>query len=234
MKDYILFVDTETSGLPKNWNASYAEVDQWPHIVQVAWVIYEKNGREIKSENHIIKALDYNIHPHSQKIHGISESLTIEKGKDRKRVLKKIHQDIKNFKPLIVGHFMEFDSHMLSVGFRRVGLKNIMKNSTRFCTMTASSSYKRYPNSHYPKLDELYQSLFKRKMDNHHDALNDARATAACFFELLQKGDINDKKIKDQQKIFRTTQKNVQKPGWLLVVGIICILIILIVTIFAF
>lgn len=208
MKEHILFVDTETSGIPKNWNASYAEVDQWPNIVQIAWVIYHKSGKEIKRENHFIKALDYKIDSQSEQIHGISETMTLEKGEFRKKVLKKIHQDLINFQPLVVGHLMEFDSHMLSVGFRRVGLKNIIKDYPKFCTMTATSSYRRYYHTKYPKLDELYQTLFKTKLENHHDALEDAKATAACFFELVKRGEITDQTIKDQQKQFKKNKKS--------------------------
>ncbi|MDQ3536522.1 MAG: 3'-5' exonuclease [Bacteroidota bacterium] len=213
MKEYILFVDTETSGLPKDWNASYAEVDKWPYIVQLAWVVYHKSGKEVKSENHFIKALDYRINPESEKIHGISENMTLEKGETRKRVLKKIYNDLKNYQPLIVGHLMEFDSHMLSVGFRRSGLKNIIKDYPLFCTMTATSSYRRNLNTQYPKLDELYQTLFKKKLENHHNALEDAKATAACFFELVKRKEITDDTIKKQQKYFKKIKNNSKKTG---------------------
>jgi DNA polymerase III epsilon subunit-like protein len=38
-----LFFDTETSGLPKNPQLSHTEVDNWPRLVQIAWVLFSKN-----------------------------------------------------------------------------------------------------------------------------------------------------------------------------------------------
>ena len=37
---YLLF-DTETTGLPKNWKAPVTDVDNWPRLVQIAWLTYE-------------------------------------------------------------------------------------------------------------------------------------------------------------------------------------------------
>lgn len=203
MRDYILFIDTETSGLPKNLNVPHSEKNPWPYIVQIGWVIFDKIGNEIKSEKHYVKALDFKIDPESEKIHGISEAQTIELGEERKKVLKKVSHDLKYYKPLIVGHLMEFDSHMLSLGFRRAGMKNIMKDYPKFCTMKATSAYSLAYNRNYPKLDELYQTLFKERLKNHHDALTDAKATASCFFELMKRGDITEEMIVQQQKIFQ-------------------------------
>ena len=33
---YVLFVDTETSGLPADWRRPYAEPGAWPHVAQIA------------------------------------------------------------------------------------------------------------------------------------------------------------------------------------------------------
>lgn len=183
-------------------------------------------GKELKSENHFIKALDYKIDPQSEKIHGISETMTMEKGGSRKQVLKKIFNDLKRYKPLIVGHFMELDNHMLSVGFRRAGMKNILNDYPRFCTMKASSSYRSNYAAQYPKLDELYQTLFKRNFEKHHNALADAKATAACFFELVKRGEINDDTIKKQQKLFKFKKDKSAGRGCLSILLSICLLII--------
>ena len=38
-----LFFDTETTGLPKKWNAPVEEIDNWPRLVQIAWQVYDQN-----------------------------------------------------------------------------------------------------------------------------------------------------------------------------------------------
>ena len=38
---YLIF-DTETTGLPKNWNAPVSDIDNWPRCVQIAWQVQER------------------------------------------------------------------------------------------------------------------------------------------------------------------------------------------------
>ena len=44
---YLIF-DTETTGLPKNFNARYTDTDNWPRMVQLAWQEYDKDGNLLK------------------------------------------------------------------------------------------------------------------------------------------------------------------------------------------
>ena len=41
---YIIF-DTETTGLPQNWNAPITDTDNWPRCIQIAWQLHDENGR---------------------------------------------------------------------------------------------------------------------------------------------------------------------------------------------
>ena len=224
MKDYILFVDTETSGLPKDWNSS--RLDQWPYIIQLAWSVYTKEGALVKSENHYIKDENIVIDPQSKKIHGISEDLLAEKGEKRVKVLKKIHKDIRRFNPLVVGHWISFDIKMLTVGFRRAGMRNILEDVPFYCTMLSNSHYVRFSNNNYPKLDELYHKLFNIPMEGQHNAMSDVNATAACFFELVKRNEITDERIANQQPEFAAKAKKIGKTGCGLPVLIIFVLML--------
>lgn len=222
MREFILFVDTETSGVPKDWKAPYDK--KWPYIVQIAWLIYSMDGKEIKSESYFIKDENIDIDPTAQKIHGISKDILLAKGEKRVKVLKRLFKDIKQYKPLVVGHLIEFDIQMITAGFQRAGLKNILKDSLFFCTMRATSHYVKFRNRSYPRLDELYEALFKSPMADQHNALADAKATAACFFELLHRNEITDEAIVQQQKLFEKKPRQKTKPGCGLPVLIVLIL----------
>ena len=211
MRDYILFIDTETSGLPKDWNSS--RLDQWPFIIQIAWSIYTKGGELVKTENHYIKDQNIVIDPQSKKIHGISEELLEEKGEKRVKVLKKIYKDIKQYNPLVVGHWISFDIKMLTVGFRRAGIRNILEEVPLYCTMLSNSHYVRFSNNNYPKLDELYHKLFNMPMEGQHNAMNDVNATAACFFELVRRNEITEERITNQQPEFAAKTRKVGNTG---------------------
>lgn len=36
LQDYFLVIDTETSGLPKKWDAPYGTKNNWSHVLQIA------------------------------------------------------------------------------------------------------------------------------------------------------------------------------------------------------
>jgi len=55
VNNHLLFIDTETSGLPKKWNKPYDTLGNWPHAVQVAWLVYSESGELIKEENFYIR-----------------------------------------------------------------------------------------------------------------------------------------------------------------------------------
>ena len=211
MKDFILFVDSETSGIPKNWDKPNSA--NWPYIIQLAWLVYTKEGELVKVEDHYIKDEGVEIEPVSQRIHGITKEVLSEKGKKRVKVFKLLFKDLRSYDPLIVGHLVEFDLKMLSVGFKRAGLKNILGNYPSFCTMKANAHYVRFSNHTYPKLNELYQTLFKEKMNEQHNALADAQATAACFFEQLKRSEISQNTIVQQQKPLKEKLHTKMKSG---------------------
>ena len=41
----ILIYDTETTGLPRDWNAPISDSDNWPRLVQLAWQLHDANGK---------------------------------------------------------------------------------------------------------------------------------------------------------------------------------------------
>ena len=199
MNKYILFVDTETSGLPLDWSKPYSARGNWPHIVQVAWVLYTREGQQVKAENYYIKASDYEISPASRRIHGITEEFLEQNGQARSMVMQHLHDDLLRFQPLVVGHFMQLDYHMLGLGFYRAGLDNPLEHLPTFCTMLGTAHFIRLSRHRHMRLSELYLRLFQTPLQNEHDALTDASATAQCFFELWRKGDVDEEAIRQQQ-----------------------------------
>jgi DNA polymerase-3 subunit epsilon len=190
VRDYLLFIDTEATGLPKNWNAPFSLAGNWPHAVQVSWFVYTPNGHQIKFENHYIYEADIQITPSAFKIHGITPEFLHQQGKSRKKVLTLLANDLEQFQPLVVGHFMKFDALVLGADYFRMGWENPLDLLPNFCTMEASTTYVRNPRVKYLRLGDLYSILFATSLEQQHNALVDARATADCFFELVKRRDI--------------------------------------------
>ena len=47
---YLVF-DTETTGLPKKWNAPLSDSENWPRCVQLAWQLHDSKGILISSHS---------------------------------------------------------------------------------------------------------------------------------------------------------------------------------------
>lgn len=184
MTDYLLFIDTEATGLPRRWNAPYSTPGNWPCCIQVSWVIFYKDGQQVKIENHYINEEDCTISPASYRIHGIDHPFLREHGVKRKKALHRLVNDLRRYRPMVVGHFLRFDYHILSADFFRAGIANPLHDLPAFCTMAATRHLAIHHHTHHLRLGELYHKLFNLHLYNEHNALADASATAECFFEL--------------------------------------------------
>jgi DNA polymerase III subunit epsilon len=200
VRDYFLFIDTEASALPKKWDEPYSKKGNWPHSVQLSWIIYTKDGKEIKQENHYISDNDFEISNSAKTVHGITREFINGNGISRKEVLALLTTDINKYDPLIIGHFIELDFHLIGADCYRAGIRNPLLDYPTFCTMLATTHLVQNPSKKFLKLCDLYSLLFNASMANHHNALEDARATAKCFFELLKRGEIDNAKIAKQEK----------------------------------
>ena len=75
-----LIFDTETTGLPKRWNAPITDTDNWPRAIQIAWQLHDAMGNCLEHQDYLIKPEGFNIPYDAEKIHGISTELAQEKG----------------------------------------------------------------------------------------------------------------------------------------------------------
>lgn len=201
MPEYLLFVDTETSGLPADWRRPYAEPGAWPHVAQIAWLVYTQAGELVKTENHYVRPSDYDLTPASMQVHGLTLAFLHEHGAPRRQVMQRLHDDLVRYQPLVVGHFIELDYHMMGVSFHRSGLPNALLGLATFCTMRFTKRFWQPLHQQYLRLADLYQRQFGRPMLQQHDALADAEATAQCFFELRRTGDITPATLRDEPQL---------------------------------
>ncbi|NLB69708.1 MAG: 3'-5' exonuclease [Lentisphaerae bacterium] len=181
-----IFFDTETSGLPRNYNAPLTDFSNWPRVVQIAWLLTGQDGEELASAEHIIKPVGFRISASAAKIHGITTEIALAEGIELKTALEGFVTHVEQASCL-VAHNVEFDEKILGAEFLRLGMANPMKSKLRKCTMKEATNYCRLPGPYgykWPSLTQLHQRLFNEPFANAHQALSDVRATARCFFEL--------------------------------------------------
>jgi DNA polymerase III subunit epsilon len=192
VNDYLLFLDSEASGVPKNWDLPYSVPDNWPYVVQISWLVYDRQGVKIKEEDHYIKDETMKLSADATRIHRLRKDFLAINGKCRHDVLSRLSADIARYEPRLVGHFLNLDLHLIGAECHRAGLENPTKGRATYCTMLGSKHLQPNPKLKYLKLADLYQVLFHEPQENAHDALADASATAACYFELRRTGHVRE------------------------------------------
>ena len=191
---YYLFFDTETTGVPKNYKAPASDTDNWPRLVQLGWILTDKDGNTLNEGNEIVKPDGFIIPADAANVHGITTEKAKQFGKPLQDVIELFLNDVKQVKYL-VGHNISFDQRVVGAELYRLGFQDIVSNKQSICTMQSTIDYCEIPGYYgykYPKLQELYTKLFGCKFEDAHDAMADITATMKCFFELKRIGVIKD------------------------------------------
>ncbi|HBA36586.1 TPA: 3'-5' exonuclease [Candidatus Falkowbacteria bacterium] len=188
-----LFFDTETTGLPRNYQAPLDDFLNWPRIVQIAWSLYDADGHHWESQNYIIKPNGFVIPPEATKIHRISQERAVQEGVELRRALEHFSADVASA-AYIVAHNIDFDEKIVGAELLREKMDNKLPTAEKICTMKTTAGIVKIPKMSggykWPNLTELYFHLFRTKFPEAHDAVFDVKACAQCFFELKSKGQI--------------------------------------------
>jgi DNA polymerase III epsilon subunit-like protein len=203
----ILFFDTETTGLPKNWKAPVTDLDNWPRLVQLAYLVYDFDGNLIHSCNEIVKPNGFTIPLDASNVHGITTDIANQRGSKIEEVFELFSIHLKRAK-VIVAHNMAYDEKIIGSEMIRLGLENILDSKEKICTMESTVDLCKFDGPYgykWPKLEELHRFLFNHDFEGAHDALADIQATAKCFWELTQKSyftkinDLIDQSVLDDE-----------------------------------
>lgn len=212
----ILVFDTETSGLPLEKNASILEVDKWPHILQLSFIVYDDERKQITQlkDNYIKQNI--NISKESTKIHGITQEIMNNKGVNLEDEMNIFDIALKT-SDIVVGHNISFDKRVYMVEalrrYRRQyftinGKKKpeycTMKNSVNLCKIEKINNKTKSTFYKYPTLKELHTHLFNEFPENLHNSLIDIFATLRCYIMMTKNYDIFEiKDIKDVYDVYK-------------------------------
>ncbi|MDL1913052.1 MAG: DNA polymerase III subunit alpha [Bergeyella sp.] len=208
---YIIF-DTETTGLPKNFNAPLSDSANWPRMVQLAWQIHNEAGDLVDNQDYIIKPEGYDIPYNASRIHGITTAVAEKKGRDLTGVLLEFCEAVRGCK-IGVGQNIDFDYKIVGAELYRKSIENILDPLKQADTMLLGTEYAGIINPKTgkykpPKLEELYQKLFGHKFDEAHNAAADVNATARVFFEMLRLGIITARDLGLDEAVIKSFREN--------------------------
>lgn len=185
---YLLF-DTETTGVPRDYNAPLTNFLNWPRLVQLGLMVLDKEFNEIIAINRIVFPMAFTIPEDAARVHGITTEIARQKGELLQKVLIEFSW-IASYCDVVVCHNYNYDSKIIGCEFLRCGMENAIANKKSICTMDSSKEFVGLQGPFgfkWPKLIELHMTLFDKPFEMAHDALGDVRAMANCFRELVKR-----------------------------------------------
>lgn len=198
----VLVFDTETNGLPENKFESVFNVNKFPYIMQISYILYDDESfKIIKIGNKYVKNVE--IKQESFKINKISKTM-IDSGENIKNVLTDFINVVKEC-DILVAHNYNFDKKIVMVECVRNNIfykfNYILKQKQYYCTMRNSKEICKIPSIYkiedfkLPKLIELHKHLFKEEIlsNNLHNSLVDCIYTLKCYIMLSKNINIFNK-----------------------------------------
>ncbi len=190
----ILFLDTETVGIPADTTQPYTNHQNWPEMVSIAWQLQNESGEFITARDYIV-APRPGVENGAAHINGITPEMQKNFGTDVYVILEEL---LKAFADadLVVAHHVQFDQSVIFAELDRLGYEIPWKEW--YCTKAQSADLCQIPNPSkryagkwkWPSLDELHQFLFNEPIkgrDEFHGAAVDMWACARCYHEMQRR-----------------------------------------------
>ena len=208
---YIIF-DTETTGLPKRWNAPLTDSENWPRCIQIAWQVHADSGELLSHEDYLIQPDGFTVPYDAEQIHGISTALAEQQGRPLDEVLTLFSTALEQAE-YVGGHNVTFDLNIMGAEFLRLGDHNPLEEAQVIDTCTEETAQLcqlpggRGGKFKLPTLTELYIHLFGAGFGEAHNATADVEATTRCFLELLRKGQLHPPVLEGKGEQIRVLQE---------------------------
>lgn len=219
---YLIF-DTETTGLPKSWNAPITDTDNWPRCIQIAWQLHDEMGNLLEHNDFLIKPDGFNIPYDAERIHGISTELADEQGINLDEGLKLFNVALQKTK-FIVGQNVGFDVNIMGCEFHRLGIENnliklpVLDTCTEKTAVMCQIPGGRGGKFKLPTLTELHKHLFGVDFAEAHNATADVEATTRCFLELIRLREFTKEQLDVDADYFKNFSK--ANPKTIQVIGL--------------
>lgn len=190
-KKIIVFVDTETTGLPdKTIYGKYVtprDKDAYRNarLISLSYIITDDNGEIIQEpKDYIIKPSGFIIPEDSAKLTGITTDIAKKKGRYVNGVIDEFECDIHKFNVThFISHNVIFDKNILqNNALRRKWiydslLLHLEQNMEYECTSILTN---------YKKLEDCVREILKKEPNNLHKSLDDMLYCKDIYFKLTK------------------------------------------------
>jgi len=141
-----LFVDYEMNGKPLDLDSTKFDLNNWPKILYIYWIVCDADGFEISSKEFYVKTcdeVDKTIENHM----GITKTVCNERGENPEIVFELLKSDLLNVKRVISG-MLPIDYYVINCEFLRND-RNILVTERKFYGIDQFCMWKFHPNDDY-------------------------------------------------------------------------------------
>ena len=182
-----LFIETQQSGIPKDYKASYKLSDNWPRITQFSYILADKKAN-------IIEEASYLIYPEAKIPKIVSKITRIDNTmlKSYGRTFNKLEEEIKRLFQLsdyVIGFNINYDISLLKAELYRNDIDTAFVDSNWDLDLGIKTrdllKLKTRVNIKYkiPKLEDIYLKLFGIALPDL-NSINKLHKEKECFFKL--------------------------------------------------
>jgi DNA polymerase III epsilon subunit-like protein len=188
----LLVFDTETTGLPRDFRASYKDTKNWPRLVSIAWAFMDGLGNQTGSRAYIVKPEGFVIPDDAVRVHGITTERAMQVGVPLAYALQDFAQCL-DWAQVVIAHNMDFDQAITQCEAVRLGMDLPFGDTACFCTMKSMTDVCCIPfadgrGNKWPTLAEAHAYCCGEPHQRAHDACCDVDAVVHIVQYLLREG----------------------------------------------
>lgn len=185
----VFVFDTETTWFIDKKDKS---LKKQPHIIQFSWIYWELKKWKFNEE----KRIDIYINPwipipYASSLVNNIYNIDVQNKKSIQYHIDDMLYYLNNA-DVIVWHNIEYDEDMVKIELKRLQREYEYMPKQVVCTMKTSVDFCaikwNWERFKYPKLSELYKTLFWEYFVWAHNSMVDVENTLKCFLELVNQG----------------------------------------------
>ena len=183
-----LFFDVSANGKPKNWKRPATDIFNWPRMIHLSWLLYDKDRVLIDSRNHIIQPKGFEISIEAESRHKITPEKATQEGVPVADALMDFAEAIEKAE-YVIAHNMNLCEGVVGAEFNRASLRHGLEYADKYCLMQEATWYCKLPGRggkfKWPSLQDIHTKLYGAQYANAGEAQTDVATATVCFFALL-------------------------------------------------
>lgn len=183
---YLIF-DISANGKPKNWKRPATDIFNWPRLIHLSWLLYNKDRELVDSRNHIIEPKGFKITSEIER----KSKITPEKLEEAVPVMDALMDfaEVLDEAEYVIAHNMRLCEGVIGAEFSRASLRHSLDTADKYCLMQEATWFCKIPGKDgkykWPSLQDIHTKIFEARYANAGDAQTDVATATVCFFALL-------------------------------------------------